>query len=58
MLTGRGEVALALDRAAIDGRPFPPDVPDTPRNRELFGQIVADVEAIIARGLIPDIPAE
>jgi hypothetical protein len=58
MLTGRGEIALALNRAAIDGQPFPPDVPDTPRNRRLFGQIRAEVEDIIARGLIPDIPAE
>jgi hypothetical protein len=58
MLTERGEIALALNRAAIDEQPFPADVPDTPRNRELFGQIVAETEDIVARGLIPDIPAE
>jgi hypothetical protein len=58
MLTGRGEIALALYRAAIDERPFPRDVPDTPANRRLFAQIVAETEDIVARGLIPDIPAE
>jgi hypothetical protein len=58
MLTGRGEVALALNRAAIDGRPFPADVADTPRNRRLFEQIKAEVAQIAARGQIPDTPAE
>jgi len=56
--TGRGEIAIALARAAIQRAPFPADVPNTPRNRRLFSQLQAENDDIVARGLIPDLPAE
>ena len=58
MLTGRGELAIALARAAIGQAPFPDDVPDTDRNRRLFSQLQAENEVIVAAGLIPDLPPE
>jgi len=32
-------------------------VPDTPRNRALLAAIAADVEELLARGRLPDVPA-
>jgi GNAT superfamily N-acetyltransferase len=48
-------VTLLL-RAAIAGGPYPPPgVEDTPANRELWGEIGADLAALPA-GVIPDVP--
>lgn len=35
----------------------PPGVPDTPANRKLWAQTAAEIAAMAAKGIIPDIPA-
>jgi hypothetical protein len=53
---GRGGVALALNKAAALGAPFPAHlVPDTPGNRELFAQIMSEI-ASMPGGVGPDVP--
>lgn len=58
MLAERGEIAMALTVAAENHAPFPADVPDTSHNRDLFGQIQAETEALESAGIAPDVPAE
>ena len=58
MLSGCGEIAIALSKAAGLHAPFPADVPDTPENRELFADIQAAQEDMLARGIMPMIPKE
>jgi hypothetical protein len=43
--------------AAILGEGFPPEVEDTPVNRDLFAQIKAEV-AEVPDGAVVDVPAE
>ena len=53
-----GTDAVGLLLAVLSGRPWPPrGVDDTPRNRALRDEIAADVDRIVARGWIPDVPA-
>jgi hypothetical protein len=58
MLTDPGEVAVALERAAISREPFPAEVPPTAYNRRLFEDIRREVDDIEASGRVPDIPPE
>ena len=58
MITERGEVAIALGRAAALHQGFPAEVEDTPHNRELFESIREGTEAMEADGIMPEIPAE
>ena len=52
-----GTDAVALLIAVVFGRPWPPPgVPDTPRNRALREEIIAEVDAL-PPGVIPDVPA-
>lgn len=50
-----GETALALNRAAIETGQFPLAVDDTPENRVLFRQIMAEIIAL-PPGVVPDVP--
>lgn len=51
-----GDDLVTLAGAAALGGGFPPGVPDTPNTRALWAEIVADTEAIKARGGQVDIP--
>ena len=58
MKTDPGEVAVALNVAAVTGQPFPSDVPDTPANRAAFDRMIAFADDAREQGMIIDIPAE
>ena len=58
MITERGEVVLALGKAAALHQDFPAGVEDTPQNRHLWLSIQAEVEAMELGGITPDIPPE
>jgi len=51
------DAAVALLVAFVFGQPWPPGVADTPRRRQLAAATAADVEALLARGWLPDVPA-
>lgn len=51
-----GEAAVELTKAVIRGTGFPGNVPDTPEFRELYFAIAADVDAMAAEGISPEIP--
>jgi len=50
------EAARLLLRARIAGRDYPPEVPDTPRYRQLWDEIGADLDTM-PPGVVPMIPA-
>ncbi len=51
--------AIAMLRALLAGARYPPPgVEDTPENRATWDALVADLDAMAARGVIPDIPAD
>ena len=53
-----GTDAVAILLTVLSGRPWPPPgVPDTPRNRALRDETMADVEAM-PPGMIVDVPAD
>jgi hypothetical protein len=58
MITNRGEVAVELTKAAALGTGFPSSVADTPANRKLWEQILAEVKEIAAAGYEVDIPSD
>lgn len=49
------QVVTTLTGAAAMGADFPPGVPDTPANRELFAQIAAEI-AEMPEGTVVDLP--
>lgn len=55
-LQGQGEIAIRLAKCAALRKPFPPDVPDTAANRQLWTDTQAQVAAMAARGEQVDIP--
>jgi hypothetical protein len=58
MRASPGEVAIALNVAAVTGQPFPSDVPDTEANRAMFDRMIAFADDAREQGMIIDIPAE
>lgn len=51
----RGEIAHELMEAAIAGRPFPSNVPDTLDTQELFARLKQEL-ASLPPGVVPDVP--
>ena len=53
-----GADAMAMLKALLRGDEYPPpSVEDTPRNRELWDAIAADIEAM-PPGVMPDVPGD
>jgi hypothetical protein len=54
----RGDVAVQLLRAQLDGQDYPPPgVEDTPANHELWDEIAASIDAL-PPGVLPDVPLD
>lgn len=56
--TEPGEIAIALDLAAVNGQPFPSDVPGTVQNQVMFARMIEFADQAHDQGMIIDIPAE